>query len=443
MSTIKQSASVFATRMAQVFLALILSIVVNRIIGPQNRGVLELVSTIPVLFVNIANLGLGNAVLYFIGKKSYAPDLVVNTSVTASLLISALLCASLGAGYFWFGSSVFAGISLSLMTLAMAMIPMLMVQKVLHYALLAQGQLYQQNKIQIISSVLSIVMTFLFVVLLRLEVLGAMLASVLTLVLITILYLWVILRDSSRRLRFEIDFTILRNSFRFGLVPFLALAVMNLIFRSDIFLVKYFLNDIELGYYGLGVSLCERIWMIPESIGVVVLMKAAQALEHNSIAATCRACRVTLWVTAASCAALGLVAPWLIPFLYGASYAPAVLPLELLLPGIALISVFLVLHSDLTGKGEAKVTLTVFTIFLVLNVILNVIMIPWAGIAGSAVASTISYGGGSITLAICYSRKYGVRFSELLLLERRDIEDILLPFLHRLTGRGAGAPAEP
>jgi len=443
MSTIKQSASVFGTRVAQVGMALVLSIIVNRIIGPQNRGVLELVSTIPVLFVNVANLGLGNAVLYFIGKKTYDPDTVINTAVTASLAISALLCALLGASYLFLGSSIFASIPLSLIVLTAAMIPMMLVQKVLHYTLLAKGQIYQQNKIQILSSCLNIAMTLLFVVLLRLEVKGAMLASVSSLAVITVVYLAAIIRGSDTRLRLHIDLPILRNSFRFGLVPFLALAVMNLIFRSDVFLVKYFLNDVELGYYGLGVSLCERIWMIPESIGVVVLMKAALSLEHDSVAATARVCRVTLWVTAACCLAFGAAAPWLIPFLYGSSYAPAVTPLEVLLPGIALISIFLVLHSDLTGRGEAKITLRVFSVFLILNVVLNVVLIPWLGIAGSALASTISYGGGSLTLALFYARRYGVRVSELLVLERRDIEDILLPFLQRLTGRQKSAPVEP
>ena len=112
------------------------------------------------------------------------------------------------------------------------------------------------------------------------------------------------------------------------------------------------------------------------------------------------------------------------------------------MPGIALISVFLVLHSDLTGRGKAKTTLRVFSCFLVVNVILNLILIPWAGIAGSAIASTISYAGGSLTLAVCYARTYGLKVSELLVLERRDIEDILLPFLQRLTRRQKAAPVE-
>lgn len=444
MSTIRQSASVFGTKMTQLFIAIFLSVVVNRLIGPQNRGILELVSTIPVLLVNIGNLGLGNAALYFIGKKTYEPETVVNTALTASLAIGGFLCALLGGSYFFLGASIFASIPLSLVVLTGMMIPMMLVQKVFHYTLLAKGMLYLQNKIQIVSSCLNVLMTVLFVVLLRLEVKGAMLASVTSLAVVTAVYLVAITR-SDTRLRFSIDFSILRNSFSFGLVPFMALAVMNLIFRSDVFMVKYFLTDTDLGYYGLGVSLCERIWMIAESIGVVVLMKAAQSLENDSVAATARVCRVTLWITVLSCVLLGLAAPLLIPFLYGASYAPAVIPLEVLLPGIAFISVFLVLHSDLTGRGQAKCTLYVFSCFLVVNIILNLILIPWAGIAGSALASTISYGGGSLTLAVCYARKYGIRVSELLIVERRDIDDILLPFLQRLAGRRRveKAPAEP
>ena len=209
---------------------------------------------------------------------------------------------------------------------------------------------------------------------------------------------------------------------------------MNLIFKSDVFIIKYFLTDTDLGYYGLSVSLCERIWILPESISLVVLAKAARSAGDSAVEVTARVCRITLGATVAICAPLVLIGPWLIPFLYGKEFYDAVLPFQLLLPGIALISIYLVLHSDLTGRGHARYTLLVFSVSLVVNIILNVLMVPRLGINGSALASSICYGGGSLWLAIIYARKYRLSLASMLLPTRRDVTELLQPLFRKILG---------
>lgn len=430
MSIARQGAAVFGTRVVQLFLALLLSVLVNRVIGPENRGVLELLSTIPVLMVNIGNLGIGNAALYFLGKKTYDSEEVISTSVIASFGIGLVLCSILVGMYVLFQKTLFTNVTPLLIVIILIMIPVTLIQKVLSYVMLAQGKIYIQNKINITTSLLTTVLVLVLVVWLRLAVVGAILSTLLNVLFALCIYAYVTTRDIKMKLNFNLE--IFKNSFNFGLVPFLALAVMNLIFRSDVFLVKYFLNDIQLGYYGISVSLCERVWMIPESVGLVVLMKAARSADDDSVHATARVCRVTLWLTAACCLLLGIVAPFVVPLLYGAAYVPAVLPLQILLPGIAFIAVFLVLHSDLTGKGQAKYTLYVFILCLILNIVLNTIFIPLIGISGSALSSTISYCAGSIALAVIYAKKYGIGITDLFILERRDIDELLIPLFNRL-----------
>jgi len=430
MSTAKQSASVFATRTSLIFVSLILSVIVNRMIGPQNRGVLELLSTIPVLLVNIGNLGLGNASLYFLGKRVYPERDIIANSISSTFLVSGVIACCLCAAYVAFPQSLFGSVPTPYFLIVLLMIPLLLLSKVLYYILLGKGKIYLLNRLQVYSSLLGALLILIFVALLRMDVLGVLLSTLITTALVTLVYVVVTFENLPVIFFFSRKF--FREAVRFGMVPFLALAVMNLIFRSDVFLVKYFLSDIDLGYYGLGVSLCERIWILPESIGLVILAKAAHSTDDESTSATARVCRMTLWLTAGGSALLFILAPYLIPALYGTPFAPAILPLQILLPGIAMISVFLVLHSDLTGRGEAKCTLYVFLVFLILNVLMNIILIPRMGIAGSALSSSVSYGGGAFVLAVVYARKYQLRLKDLFFVNRDDWRQVVVPLFNKV-----------
>lgn len=432
MSTARQGASVFATRISQIILALILSVIVNRLIGPQNRGMLELLTTIPVLIANTTNLGMGNACLYFIGKKSYPEREILSNAFSSTCVIAVLMILALLGGYLALPHSIFQGVTPPFLMIALAMIPLLLLAKVFNYILLGKGKLYLLNRLQIISSLLNAALVLLLVLWLRMDVTGALLAILITNAVITGVYLLAAARETG--LSFSFDWSFFRAAIGFGIIPFLALAVMNLIFRSDVFLIKHFLTDTELGYYGLGVSLCERIWVLPESIGLVILAKAAHAMGEDAVSSTARVCRMTLWLTVSGSLMLFALAPYLIPALYGAPYAPAVLPLQILLPGVSMISVFLVLHSDLAGRGEAKCTLYVFFVFLLVNVLLNLVLIPRAGIAGSAFASSVSYAGGAFTLAVVYARKYRIPVMDLLFVNKDDWRQIIAPLLRKVLG---------
>ncbi|WP_026840903.1 oligosaccharide flippase family protein [Citrifermentans bremense] len=425
MSFAKTSASVFATKIGQIAIALVLSILINRAIGPQNRGLLELLSSLPVVLVSLGHLGIGNANLYFIGKGIYSRKKVIDNSVSSCLILSAIMLLLIFAGYHLFYDSIFRGVPPGYLLFTVALIPLMLFQKYLYYILLGDDKIYLQNKLQIFSTASNVLVLVFFIFVLHMSLWGVILSTFISTLLSTWLCIYYVIAREKVSLSFDYDMFL--ASVKFGMVPFLALAVMNLIFRSDVFIIKYYLSDAELGYYGLSVSLCERIWILPESISLVVLTRAARSLDDHSVELTARVCRVTLWATLAICAALFLAGPYLIPLLYGNDFLPAVSSFQLLLPGIALISIYLVLHSDLTGRGYARYTLIVFSLCLVANVLLNVLLVPTMGINGSALASSICYGAGSLALAVIYARKYRLSAASLLLVNRSDVEDIVQP----------------
>jgi len=428
----KQSASVFITKVSQILIALLLSVLINRAIGPQNRGMLELLTSLPVVLVSLGHLGIGNANLYFIGKGTHSRKKIIDNSLSSCLMVSALLLGIIYLSYWWFSDSLYKGIPTGYLLFSVLLIPLMIFQKYLYYIMLGDDKIYLQNKLQILNTVLNVAILLVFIFVLHMSMWGVILSSFISYLLSTVVCLYFVVHTERVSLAFDYDMFV--ESVKFGMVPFLALAVMNLIFRSDVFIIKYFLSDAELGNYGLGVSLCERIWILPESISLVVLAKAARSADDRDAAVTARVCRVTLAVTATVCAALFAAGPFIIPLLYGKDFSEAIRPFQLLLPGIALIAIYLVLHSDLTGRGYAKYTLQVFSVALVLNIILNIVLVPRYGIEGSALASSLCYGAGSVVLAAIYARKYGLTLASMLLLTRKDVEEIVRPLFKKLVG---------
>jgi len=79
-----------------------------------------------------------------------------------------------------------------------------------------------------------------------------------------------------------------------------------------------------------------------------------------------------------------------------------------LLPGVVAISISKVLAGYLSGLGRNGLTSTVSVSAFVLNVVLNLFLIPRAGIVGAATASLISYTFSSVVYAILAGRVAGV-----------------------------------
>jgi Na+-driven multidrug efflux pump len=100
----------------------------------------------------------------------------------------------------------------------------------------------------------------------------------------------------------------------------------------------------------------------------------------------------------------------------------------ILIPGIISLTIYLILHGDLTGRGKAKLTLYVFFGALVLNIILNLFLIRAYGINGAALASTLSYSIGAFGLLFIFSRVNSVPLGNLLWLEKGDVYKYLIPF---------------
>jgi len=58
---------------------------------------------------------------------------------------------------------------------------------------------------------------------------------------------------------------------------------------------------------------------------------------------------------------------------------------------VSMSLVFQVLNANLAGKGKPLIALWVFVVALLVNISLNILLVPSKGVIGAALASTVSY----------------------------------------------------
>jgi O-antigen/teichoic acid export membrane protein len=91
----------------------------------------------------------------------------------------------------------------------------------------------------------------------------------------------------------------------------------------------------------------------------------------------------------------------LIGLIYGGAFEPAVPAFQLLMPGIALLSVHTIVMTYYAASGMPVVVIASPLVGLIANVAINLIAIPVLGIVGASISSTIAYAAMTI-LGVAY-----------------------------------------
>lgn len=421
----KNTLSVFGARVLLILVSIISSIIVTRILGPLNRGIFELLNLLPLILVSFGNLGIGNANLYFTGKKTYTLDNILSNSLSLSLMLGGVLLIIAYISFFYFRETMFKGIPFHYTHLVFFLIPFLLFQKYVQYTLLGQEDMKTRNTVLILPALITFVGLIFLLFVTQVSLFIVFLLTLASNLLTSLLCFYFISKKAVVRLKF--DYKLFLKSVKFGIVPFLTLAIMNLNFRADVFLIKYYLNDTSVGLYSLAVGVVEKIWLLPEAIGLVLFSKISNVTEVGADSLTPVVCRFTLMCSFVIGALLLLTADFLIPFIYGNEFRMSVTPLLILIPGIVAMAMYMVLNGDLTGRGKARFCLYVFSCSLVLNVALNLFVIPSYGINGAALASTISYSVGALSLGLVFVKTSSISFKDLILLRKSDFKNYLVP----------------
>ena len=216
----------------------------------------------------------------------------------------------------------------------------------------------------------------------------------------------------------EINKNSIKDLFKRGIIIYFSNLSTFLNYRLDMFLLKIFSNFKNIGFYSIAVGLVERLWILPESIRNIVFLEIAGKRKDSEF--MCIVTRITIFFVFVISLLLGLISFKLIPLFYSNAYIKAIVPFNLLLPGVVFFSFSKILASFFYGKDMIYVNTISSIVSFIINLILNIFLIPKYGIIGASISTTSSYLIGGIIHIFYFKNFTGNNLIDILLIKKSD-----------------------
>lgn len=151
----------------------------------------------------------------------------------------------------------------------------------------------------------------------------------------------------------------------------------------------------EVGLYAAATALAQVLWLLPSAASEIAFAEAAKG-GHSSSAAHFRMLTSGYLWTVAGVSTVGALLLWplsyfLVPVVLGQEFAGAVTPLLLLLPGVVAFSIAQVGGNVIAGSGRMRLNLISSTASALVTVVSGLVLIPRWGSEGAAITSSMSY----------------------------------------------------
>lgn len=417
------------TRLAMIALRLARNVLLARILGPSERGLFALLSTLPDLISAATSGGLNTAVGYQAAQQRSMGLLLSQVLLYGCLMAAALtlICVALMRE---FGAELEVTTQLGLLAwLLLLAVPLTVLKSGLLTLHNATGGVGAFNALRLTESLVPLLLFVgLFWMWQNAALEAALISWLLGLGLVTLLGLLWLRRQHSVKLCW--DRSGQRELLTYSARSHPDVLFQQVILRSDYLFISAFLGSAALGHYAMASAAAELLLIIPEAV-TTPLMKRLLQQDAGMDKLTPLALRLTATVMLGACLTMALIGEWLIVTLFGAAYQPAYPALLALLPGLFGLCYASILRLDLLGKNRPGTVSLMMGVGAAANLILNVVLIPHYGIAGAALASSIAYLGVTVAMLVLYCRLSGVPLLQTLFVLPSD----LLPLRQMLQRR--------
>lgn len=412
--------SVGVSKVFIIVFGLATSIITARYIGPEGNGLIATLLVYPSIFISIGSLGIRQSTTYFLGKEIYTEEQIKRAisqiwmiSTVFSLIVSFILMKLLSE----------SGGNTLLVILALIPIPFSLFNTYNSGIFLGKNDLKTFNKINWIPSLIGLLGVLLWVILLNLDVVGAMIAMIGGPVLISIILLFK--NKFFKVFSLNFDWSIIKSMLSLGIIYAVSLLIINLNYKVDIILLDKLSNSFETGIYSKGSGIVQYLWQIPMMVSTIVFARSAVSKNGRLFSIkVAQLLRVSFVIILFISVLLFFCSELLIIGMYGEAFRGSISVLNYMLPGVLLMTIFKVMNVDLAGKGKPWISMKAMVPALVINTILNIFWIPTYGSDGAAFASTVSYSIAGLLFLYFYSKETGMSMIEIISYKKTDFNPI-------------------
>ena len=410
----------FLTKVAIFFIGIATSIILARILGPAGRGKYAIVILVPTVAIVIFNLGISDSIIHLIGSKKYKIEEVFYNSIIFTIILGTIAIVLIILALNYVELNYLNSLPLKYTMIALIAIPFHLLSGYLRSIHLGMESIGKFNFLELEKSCMFLIFIILSLLLFKLNVFGAVISWILTTVVVCFTSIVLLkYRITSAK---QYGLSSLTSQLIYGLKHYIPSISSFLHYRVDLFLIFYFNDNRQVGLYVIAVGLGEMFLYIPSSVQLILAPHIASSNSTSSSEVT-TVCERNLCLLMLILLIIFLqIDKFLINIAFGQAFFSAYLPLRYLLPGIFALSLSKVLSADFIGRGKPEVTTLASSVALVLNVLLNLVLIPTYGIIGAAIASSISYSTQTFILSFVFLQVTPYRLKDLFIITKEDIQ---------------------
>lgn len=208
---------------------------------------------------------------------------------------------------------------------------------------------------------------------------------------------------------------------KFGFFPMLSVLMTTLNYRVDVIMLEGHVADAAIGVYSVGVSLAERVWLIPDAMKGVLVSKVAKGKGAEEVAYVIRICNTVCLFLILGLILLGEV---FIRVIFGAEYDGAYQVTLILLIGAVFMVYYKMIAAYNIVMGKQRISFLFLLISVIGNVVANWLLIPKMGIYGAGFASVISYSICSLLFIVYFIRTTKTPLTQMLVLSPSDFKKL-------------------
>ncbi len=415
--------AIFATRVVILAISMLTSLLITRLLVPEQRGVYVAVVTIPAMLSALAMFGLPSAVNYFAGRGHSVASLI-RASVVFTAAISALSISVAWVLLPILESSILRAAPDHLIKIMLVVVPAGILASFGGTILYGRQEVRAYNLILLLQAIGSLTGILVLVGWFRIGVDGAIATSftvsIGTAALVALAVIRLNLRDTKG------EPASLRRLVGYGLRVYPASVSGYFNYRADNNIIQAVaptraIAENNLGLYSWAVTMAEIVFLIPESVATMFLPRVAGLSHEQASAMLGRVARVTLLLSLLVTLAL-IPTAYLGVHLVLPRYVDSLPAFLAILPGVVALSLAKVMTSYLGGRGRPGPASVGATIALIVNVPLNVALIPVLGIVGASLSSVVSYGILAALVTWMAARTSGQPLTSLFVPRRADFE---------------------
>lgn len=373
-------------------LAFPITFLLGRFYGPSDLGLYRMVGTLFGVWILFADFGLSSAMIKYVAHS--VEDDQKRKEYISSGILTALFLGIVSFSLMYFASEFFAGFFdmaglgplLKIMSVAF---PFVVVNGVLLGILIGFREMKKHAWATIAKSVL--MLTFTILLLSDYGVKGAIIAMVVSASLTTLLLVYL---HRLGGLTFSNYRATSSEVLSFGSRTILANGINLINYQADVLMIGYFLLDHDVGIYSVAVMFAKLIWILPDSIQKITYPMFSEYHAKNELGLIelllDRCMRYSFLFLLLFFTFMVVFGEDIITFIFGMEFKESTYPLIILLSGTVIYGVTKSIGCIFLAVEEVSIVYKIPLVSAIINVVLNLTLIPSYGINGAAVATSSS-----------------------------------------------------